>query len=94
MDLSQNNKRIHLIKNDKNIITIYIESSDQTLNCKIRCNSSDKFNEIVNKILEKKPEFTEKIGYFLCNGDKINEYKSLKDNGIEDGNDILLTITD
>jgi len=48
----------------------------------------------MNIILEKEPKFIEKIGYFLCNGNKINEYKSIKDNGIKDGNVIILNVAD
>ena len=95
IDIVKNEKNnINLKENAKEIITIYIRSSDQLLNCRIRCKCTDRFNKIVNIILEKEPEFTEKVGFFTCNGNKVNEYKSLKDNGIKDGNVVLLNVID
>ena len=95
IDIVKNEKNnINRKENAKEIITIYINSSDQLLNCKIRCKCTDRFNKIVNIILEKEPEFIEKVDYFICNGNKVNEYKSLKDNGIKDGNVVLLNVID
>ena len=67
---------------------------DQSLNCKISCMSSDRFNMIINAILEKEPSFIDKVGYFLCNGDKVNEYKTIKDNGIKNSYVVLLNDPD
>ena len=81
-------------KDPKEIITLYIKSSDQLLNCKVLCNINDRFNAIVNKVIEKEPSIIEKVGFFLCNGNKINEYMAIKDNKLEDGNIVLLNIID
>ena len=69
---------------------------DQLLDCKAACMSNDRFNKIVNEILEKEPSLLEQVGYgyFLCNGDKVNEYKTLKDNGIKNGSVVLLCAPD
>ena len=94
-DSSKQNNTIELTidttqKGKKDIINFAIKSMDQSLNCKISCMSSDRFNKIVNAILEKKPSFIDKVGYFLCNGDKVNEYKTIKDNGIKNNYVVLL----
>lgn len=81
-------------KDPKEIITLYIKSSDQLLNCKVLCNINDRFNAIVNKVIEKEPSIIEKVGFFLCNGNKINEYMTIKDNKLKDGNILLLNIID
>ena len=65
-------------KNAKNVITLKFQSGDQMINCYILCNEDDIFNSIVNKVFEKKPEFKEYGNYFLCSGNVVNEYKSLK----------------
>ena len=88
---------LDITKNEKDtqdIIIIYIKSIDQSLNCKIRCKNSDKFNKIVNIILEKEPKFTDQIGFFMCKGTRVNEYRSLKDNGIKNDDVILLNSPD
>ena len=77
-------------KGKKDIINFVIKSID----CKAACMSNDRFNKIVNAILEKEPSLLEQVGYFLCNGDKVNEYKTVKDNGIKNGSIVLLCAPD
>ena len=48
----------------------------------------------MNIIVEKEPSLTEIIGFFLCKGYKINEYKSIKDNEINNNDIILMTVPD
>ena len=57
--------------------------------CYAICNGDDIFNNVVNKIFEKKPQFKEIDSIFLCNENKINEYKSLYENNIKDGDEII-----
>ena len=76
--------------NAKNVITLKFQSGDQMINCYILCNEDDIFNSIVNKVFEKKPEFKEYGNFFLCGGNVVNEYKSIKENKIKDGNTILV----
>ena len=45
---------------------------------------------VVNKVFEREPKFKENFNFFLCNGNRINEYKSLKENNIKDGNVVIL----
>ena len=87
-----NNNIIVIVSTDdtKDMITIYFESGDQVLKCAVLCKSTDIFNIIVNKVFEREPKFRENFNYFLCGGNRINEYKSMKDNKIKDGDHILL----
>ena len=41
---------------------------------------------------EKYPEFKDTENFFLVNGNKINKYRTLKENGIKDCDIILLNI--
>ena len=61
---------------------------------KVSCDINDRFNAIENKIIEKEPSIIEKVNFFLCNGNKINEYKTIKDNKIKDGDVVLLNFYD
>ena len=95
IDLTESIKKIdNNKKNPKEFITLYIKSSDQSLNCKVSCDINDRFNAIVNKIIEKDPSIIEKVSFILCNGNKINEYKTVKDNKMKDGDVVILNIVD
>ena len=95
LDLTKSQKISNNIKEDsKEIITFYIKSIDQLLNCKVSCKSSNIFNTVMNVIFEKEPSFIEKVGYFLCNGNKINEYKTIKQNEIKNNDTVLMNNLD
>ena len=79
-------------KENKDIIYFNIISTDQSFNCNIYCRINDRFNTVINTILEKEPSITEKIGCFLCNGNKVNEYKTIKDNGIKNNDTVLMEV--
>ena len=77
-------------KNNIDLITIKFQSVDQNVNCFALCNEKDIFNSVVNKVFEKKPEFMQKGNVFLCKGNRVNVYKSLWENNIQDGDRIIL----
>ena len=77
-------------KETVNLLKIKFQSDDQYINCYAICNGNDIFNNVVNKIFEIKPEFKEHGNFFLCNGNQVNEYKSLFENKIQDGDVIIL----
>ena len=93
-DLQKVAKLLDLTDNEIGAITLYFLSSDQSLNYAVRCKNTDKFNFIVNKMLEKEPSLLEKGFYFLCNGTKINEYKDVKDNKLKNGDKIIIKLFD
>ena len=73
---------------------MHFESNDQTVNYLVRCKNDDRFNMVVNKILEKELTIIEKGFIFLCKGNKINEYKTIKDNNLKDEDVIILQLFD
>ena len=92
-NIQKENKNLRIIvsaEEPKDLLTVYFMSCDQTLRCGVICNSSDIFNSVVNKLFEKEPMFKENFNYFLCNGTRVNEYKSLLENGIENESHIIL----
>ena len=86
---------INLTKNEKkDIINFSIQSTNQIVNCNIFCRNNDIFNTIINSIIEKEPLLADIIGYFLCKGNKVNEYKSIKDNKISNNDIVLMNTAD
>ena len=77
-------------KDTKNIITLKFQSVDQNINYFIICNEDEIFNSVVNKIFEVKRVFKEYGNIFLCNGNTINEYKSLKENKLKNYDTIIV----
>ena len=75
-------------------ITLHIQSSDQLLNYAIRCKTNNIFSYIVTKILERERSYVEKGFYFLCSGNKINEYKTVKENHLKNEDRIIMQIVD
>ena len=87
-------KSLILTNDFKKAITLHFQSSDQTFNYFVRCNNDERFNMVVNKIVENEPNLI-KFGFvFLCNGNKIHEYKTIKDNQLKNGDVIILQLLD
>ena len=84
-------KILFLTNESTELITLHFKSSDQTINYAVRCNPNLRFNLIANKIFEKEPNFVENEFYFLSCGKKINEYKTIKDNQLKEGDVIIIT---
>ena len=74
------------------LIALRFYSGDSKVNFIAICTKDEIFNTVVNKIFEKIPEFKDYNNYFLGNGNKINEYKSLEDNKIIKDQGILVYI--
>ena len=81
---------IVLTKDTKDIITLRFKSGDQKINCSVICKNTDIFNSVANKIFEKNQVFKEYGNIFLCNDIQVNEYKSIKENNLRDGNMIII----
>ena len=83
-----------IIKEEKininEFISLNIQSGDQSIQCIVICKKTEIFNNVINKVFEKNPEFKNYANYFLCNGSVVYEYKSLEENKIKDGDAVLL----
>jgi hypothetical protein len=77
-------------KNPKELIHLVFRSGDQTINCVVICKNDTIFNNVINKVFEKKPKFKDLRNVFIGNGKTFNEYKSLKENNIKDGDVIIM----
>ena len=75
-------------KNEENLlegeslIIINFKSYDKHINHTIKCKNVTEFKDIEAKLYEKYPDYTGDLNYFMHNGNRINRYKTLADNGI------------
>ena len=74
----------------ENIIAIKIISFDQKVNFSVTCNKNDKFVKIEELLYESYPEYKDTENYYICNGNKINKFKTLEENHIHNNNIITL----
>ena len=79
------------IEDDKNdIINVKFISSNQDIDYSIICSKSQYFYEIEAKLYEKYPIYRETNNYFLFGGKNILRFKTIEQNGIEDGMPLTL----
>jgi hypothetical protein len=90
VEIKKKENLLVLTNDSKDAITLHFNSSDQLLNYAVRCKNTDKFNMVMNKILEKEPKIIEKEFYFISKGNKVKEYKTIKDNNLKDGDTVIL----
>ena len=81
---------IILAKDTKDLIFVKIQSYNNQIEYYILCKETDLFNSILNKVFERHPELRDYEFMIQCNGVVLNGYKTLKVNGIKDGNIIYL----
>ena len=78
-----------LLKDEKLLSLIFV-SCNQEIHYSIICKDSDKFTIVENLLYDEYPKYRESENYFLFNGEKINKYKTLKENNLKNGSIILL----
>ena len=78
------------IKDDEQIMTLIFTSTDQKIQHSFICKDSDKLYKIEGVLYEIFPEYANQENFFLCNGNKINKFKTMKDNKIKNSDIIIL----
>ena len=76
---------------EEELISLTFESSDQTIkNFKLVAKITEIFSTLEKKIYDKFTNFKENENFFLVSGNKINRYKTLKENNLKDNAVIIL----
>ena len=78
-----------LLKGEKLISLIFI-SYNQEIHYSLICKDSDKFTNVENLLYDEFPKFRETENYFISEGNKINKYKTLKENNLKNGSIVML----
>ena len=95
-NLKENNdkNKITSIKSGEDIIAICFTSVDQNIHRPIYCKKTDILVKIEEKIYHEYPEYKDYNTYLTINKNVINRFKTLEENGIKDGNTIIVNIYD
>ena len=95
-NLKNNNdkNKIASIKSKEEIIAIFFTSISEDIYRPISCKNTDRFVKIEEKIFNEYPEYKEYNTYLTVNGNVIERFKTLEENGIKDGNIIIINIDD
>jgi predicted RNase H-like nuclease (RuvC/YqgF family) len=83
-------KMPYILENNEKLMTIIFISLDQKIHYSFICKNTDKFNKIENLLYERYPEYLESENYFTFNGNKINKYKTIEENKINNSDIIVL----
>ena len=79
-----------LLEGEKMISIIFNSGKQDIINFPIICKNTDIFVNIELKLYEKYPNYSENENFFTTSGKRINRYKSLENNKIENGSIILI----
>ena len=58
------------------------------------CKNTDKIARLTEKLYNKYPKYKDYNTYLTVNGNVIKRFKSLDENGIKDGNSIIINVYD
>jgi len=79
---------------NEELMSVIFISSNQKIHYSIICKNTDQFTKIETQLYKEYPEYGNLENYFVVKGNKINKYKSLKDNNIKNSDIITLHIFD
>jgi len=77
--------------NDKNeIINLHFTSISQDIKKSISCKNTDTISKIEEKTYDEYPKYKDYNTYLTGNGNIIKRFKTIEENGIKEGNNILI----
>ena len=86
--------KITNIKTGEEIIALFFTSINQDIHRPIPCKNTDTFVKIEEKIYNEYPQYKDYNTYLTVNGNVIKRFKTLEENGIKNGNTIIVNIYD
>ena len=78
------------LKDGETLLPIIFLIGDQKVHYSLICKDSEKFSEVEGRLYEIFPDYSEVENYFMCNGIKINRFKTLKENRIKYSDIIMM----
>ena len=77
-------------KTNENLISVIIQNESKNIIGTIICKENDNFQDFENSLFKKYPQLKKLKGYFAFNGYSIIKNKSLKENGTNDSDIIII----
>ena len=71
------------------LMSVIFISFDEKVHISIICKKTDDFARLEKIVYDKYPEYLDSQNYFMVDGKKINRFKNLEENNIND-NDIII----
>ena len=93
-DKRDGNFNFNINARNEEYILVHFISQDQQINTAIRGNKLDGFFKIENELYNKFPNIRDKNCFFLGNGGRIEPQKTLKENGLENGDKLIIVYED
>ena len=93
-NLKNDNNEITTTKPREKIIALFFTSTLQDIHIPIPCKNTDTFVKIEEKIYNEYPKYKDYNTYLTVNGNVIKRFKTLEENGIKNGNTIIVNIYD
>ena len=91
---NNNNNENSFINSQEKIISIFFTSINEENYRTISCEKTDTFDKIEEKIFNEYPKYKDYNVFLTVNGKVIESEKTLEENGIKDGNTIIVNIND
>ena len=89
---NESNEIVSLNPGEK-VIAIMFSSMDQKIqNFCLPCKNNDIFVKLEEKLYNEYKDYKDKQTYFMVNGSIVKRFKTIEENGIKNGNNILLYI--
>ena len=85
----ERDKEIELNKNEK-LMYVMFTNSKNDFHYELTCKSTDKFSKLEAKFYEKFPEYRKCSNYFMINGNRIINHKTLEENHFKDSNVVII----
>ena len=82
------------VYNSQRIMAINFSSNDQRINFPISCTERDIFKNLENRLYEEYPDYRQKKCFFLVNGRNIETPKSIAENKIKNGDNIIVCLNE
>ena len=76
--------------NNDDILYVHFITSDQNINCPIKCLKTDTFAEVEERLYQKYQEYREANNKFISKGKSIMRFKKIIENNINNGDKIEL----
>ena len=88
-NLSKNDS-LSVINPGEKIIAIKFECPENNIDFPMACKNTDIISRLEEKLYDEYPEFKEFNTYLMVNGNLVKRFKTLDENGIKNGNSIIV----